>query len=83
MSNKGNAYVLATALYARDRSLPLGEIADQLYDCVDALDYGIDERKAELYARLAEKLTADMLFSRAVAAIELAMDATDRRFPRG
>lgn len=83
MSNKGNAYVLATALYARNKSLILGEIGDNLYDCVEALGYGSDERKADLYAQLAERLQANMLFSRAVLCIEVAMDSTDRRFPRG
>lgn len=83
MSNKGNAYVLATALYARDKSLPLEDMADNLYHCVEVLEYGEDERKADLYAQLAESLEDGMTFEHVVSAIEAAMDATDRRFPRG
>lgn len=83
MSNKGNAYALATALYARDRSLPIEEIADKLYDLVDALDYGEDEVKADLYAQLAEKLEGDTPFVLAVAIIEDSMNKTDERFGRG
>ena len=81
--NKGNAYVLATALYARDTSVPLEEMADNLYHCVEVLEYGEDERKADLYAQLAESLADGMTFEHVVSAIEAAMDSTDRRFPRG
>lgn len=79
-SNLGNAYALATALYARDRSLPIEDIAEQIYHCVDVLEFGEDERKADLYAQLAENLTADMGFETAVSYIEAAMDNTDRRY---
>lgn len=81
MSNLGNAYALATALYARDRSEPLEDIADNLYHVVDVIGYGYDERKADLYAQLAEQLKDGMPFEMAVAIIELAMDSTDRRYP--
>lgn len=83
MSNKGNAYVLAGALYARDTSLPLEEIADNIYHAVDVLEFGQDERKADLYAQLAEKLTIGMRFEEAVSIIEAAMDKTDERYGRG
>ena len=83
MSNKGNAYVLAIALYARDKSLPLEDMAENLYHCVDVLEYGEDERKADLYAQLAESLADGMTFEHVVSAIEVAMDSTDRRLPRG
>ena len=82
MSNLGNAYVLASALYARDRSLPLGEIADNIYDCVDAINFGIDERKADLYTQLEHKLTPTTTFLDAVDIIVLAMDRTDRSYPQ-
>lgn len=81
MSNLGNAYALASALYARDTSLPLGDIADQLYHAVDVLNFGQDERKAHLYAQLAERLTPDTLFADAVLTVERAMDNTDWDFP--
>lgn len=83
MSNKGNAYVLAIALYARDKSLPLEDMAENLYHCVDVLEYGEDERKADLYAQLAESLADGMTLEHVVSAIEVAMDSTDRRLPRG
>ena len=78
MSNLGNAYVLATALYARDKSKPLGDICEDLYDAVDALGFGTDERKADLYAQLAEQLTNTTSFSDAVVIISTAMDSTDK-----
>jgi len=81
MSNLGNAYAIALALYARDKSEPLGDIADKLYHVVDVIGYGSDERKADLYAQLAESLTDGMMFEHVVSAIEAAMDSTDRRYP--
>ena len=83
MSNKGNAYVLATALYARDRSLPLEDMAEQLYHCIEVLGYGSDERKADLYAQLADRLKDGMVFADVVVIIGTAMDNTDWRYPRG
>ena len=83
MSNLGNAYALATALYARDTSKPLEEICDNLYHCVDGLGFGTDERKADLYAQLAEQLTNGMPFEQAVNIIEKAMSSTDREVCRG
>ena len=83
MSNLGNAYALATVLYARDKQQPLEDIAGQLYHAVDALGYGSDERKADLYAQLAEKITVSTPFEEVVSITEAAMDNTDRRFPHG
>lgn len=83
MSNLGNAYVLATALYARDRSLPLEDMATNLYHCVEVIEFGEDERKADLYVQLAEQLTDGMPFEEVVSKIEAAMDNTNRRFPHG
>ena len=81
MSNLGNAYALAVALYARDKSLPLEEMGEQLYHCVDVLEFGQDERKADLYAQLAEKLKDGMPFALVVSIIKSSMDLTDRSFP--
>jgi hypothetical protein len=80
MSNKGNAYALATVLYARDTKLTIEELSDNIYHVVDVLEFGEDERKADLYAQLEENLTASLPFSQAVEIIEAAMDNTDRRF---
>ena len=81
MSNLGNAYAVATALYGRDTSLPLGDIGEQLYHTIDVLNFGQDERKAHLYAQLAERLTGDTAFADAVLLIERAMDNTDWDLP--
>lgn len=81
--NRGNAYALGCALYARDRDLPFEDIALNIYHAVDVLEFGEDERKADLYAQLEENLKAGMGFERVVNVIEAAMDKTDRRFPRG
>ena len=81
MSNLGNAYALATVLYARDTKLAIEELSENIYHAVDVLEFGEDERKADLYAQLEENLTASLPFNQAVEIIEAAMDNTDRRFP--
>lgn len=80
--NRGNAIVIGTMLYARDTSLPLEEIADGLYDVIDQLDFGSDERKADLYATLAESLTSDTPFEVATQIIERALDRVQARYPQ-
>ena len=82
-SNLGNAYVIALAIYARDTSLPLEDIADNLYHAVDVTEFGSEERKADLYAQLVDNLAPDTTFESAVSIIECAMDKTDRGFPHG
>jgi hypothetical protein len=67
-------------LYARDTKLTIEELSDNIYHVVDVLEFGEDERKADLYAQLEENLTASLPFSQAVEIIEAAMDNTDRRF---
>lgn len=83
MTQRGDAYALAIVLYGRDTDLPLDSIADNLYDTIEALDYGCDERKADLYAQLAEGLTQDTKFADAVEFISTAMTRTQLRYPRG
>ena len=83
MTQRGDAYALAIALYGRDTSEPIGDIADTLYDTVEALDYGSDERKADLYAQLAEGLTGETRFADAVEFITTAMTRTQLRYPHG
>jgi hypothetical protein len=83
MSNLGNAYALASALYARDKEAPIEAICDNLYHCVDGLGFGSEERKADLYAQLTERLTDGMPFEQVVEVIEAAMDSTDKEVARG
>lgn len=80
MSNKGNAYALATAIYAGTSDAPIVDIddlSDRVYRTLDRSPYGSDDAKADLYAQLADNLTADTTFERAVNIIEAAMDSTE------
>lgn len=78
MSNKGNAYALAAAIYADARGpvVDIDDLSDRIYRTLDKSPFGSDEAKADLYAQLAERLTADTSFERAVNIIEAAMDST-------
>lgn len=79
MSNKGNAYALATAIYADTRGpvVDVDDLSDRIYRTIDRTPFGSDDAKADLYAQLAEKLTATTTFERAVNVIEAAMDSTE------
>ena len=83
MANLGNAYALALALYTRDKQVPCEEKALNIYHCVDVMEFGDDERKADLYGQLEEQLTEGMPFEEVVSLIEAAMDKTDQRYPHG
>ena len=74
--NKGNAYALASAIYAGTRGplVDIDDLADRVYRTLAGTPWGYDELKADLYARLVEGLTADTTFERAVNVIEAAMD---------
>ena len=78
MSNKGNAYALALAIYAGTdtATVDVEDLSDRVYRTVDKSMFGNDEAKADLYAQLEEKLTAGTSFERAVNIIEAAMDST-------
>lgn len=78
MSNKGNAYALASAIYADTRGpvVDIDDLSDRIYRTLDRTAFGTDEAKADLYAQLAERLTANTSFERAVNIIEAAMDST-------
>lgn len=78
MSNKGNAYALASAIYADTRGpvVDIDDLSDRIYRTLDQTPFGTDEAKADLYAQLAERLTANTSFERAVNIIEAAMDST-------
>ena len=77
------AYALEGQLYARDKGQPLEAQGADLYELVDALGFGSDERKADLYAQLEEKLTGDTKFADAVTIIADAMFKTHMRYPHG
>lgn len=82
MSNKGNAYAVASAIYADTRGpvVDIDDLSDRLYRTIDATPFGSDDAKADLYAQLAERLTADTTFERAVNIIEAAMDNTEAHY---
>jgi hypothetical protein len=79
MSNKGNAYALASAIYAGTAGpvVDIDDLVDRVYRTIDKSPFGSDDAKADLYAQLAESLTADTTFERAVNIIEAAMDRTE------
>lgn len=79
----GEAYALAGQLYARDKSLPLEKQGVDLYELIDQIGFGSDERKADLYAQLEEKLTGDTKFADAVTITADAMFKTHMRYPHG
>lgn len=89
MSNRSNAMLVATAIYqGRVAARFGGEIAREdleqlVYDAVEAADFGSDERKADLYARLAENLMATTTFTAAWDIVEAAMDAVDEVISHG
>lgn len=81
MSNKGTAYAIASAIYAGTHDQPIvdiDELSDRLYRTLDKSHFGSDDAKADVYATLAESLTADTTFERAVNIIEAALDNTEQ-----
>lgn len=79
MTYRGQAYVLASAIYAGARGTAVvfvDDVADRVYASIDASVFRTDEAKADLYARLAERLTGDTPFATAVDIIECAMEQT-------
>jgi hypothetical protein len=77
---QGSAIILASALYLRDKTQPSEDLEDNIYAVVDVIGFGTDEHKADLYAQLAERLTAKTSFHEAVSIIEAAMYNTQKRF---
>lgn len=73
-SNLGNAYAVALAVVGKDE--------EAVYHAVEVVEFGSDERKADLYAQLAEKITVSTPFEEVVSITEAAMDNTDRRYPQ-
>jgi hypothetical protein len=81
MSNKGDAYVIATAIYAGTRHqavVDIDTLVERVYTVTGNGFLGTvsDEYKADLYAYLAEKLDAETTFEKAVAIIESGLQRT-------
>ena len=84
MTTRGTAYALATAIYAGTKGqaiVDIEELEHRVYRTVDGTAFGADEARADLYAQLAEKLTADTSFQSAVDIIQAAMDSTLQHLP--
>ena len=73
-SNLGNAYAVALAVVGKDE--------EAVYHAVEVVEFGSDERKADLYAQLAEKITVSTPFEEVVSITEAARDNTDWRYPQ-
>lgn len=82
MSNLGDSYAIACAIYTRGKNYLLEDKSEVLYDYMQAMDKP-DEWLADVYAQLEEKLTADTAFPMAVTIICDAMRSADERFIRG
>lgn len=79
MSNKGTAYALALAIYAGNQeACDVEDTGYRIYKTLDKSSFGSDEVKADVYAQLAEQLTATTTFERAVNIIEAALDSTEQ-----
>ena len=79
MTIAAKAFVIATSIYSKDpdgSTLPIEDLEDALYHAVDVCGFGSDEMKADLYAQLAEQLTATTKFQDAVGIIADAMEQT-------
>lgn len=86
-SNRGIAYVLAIAIYAGNKDkdvIDVEDVSDRIYSTLNRSEvFTHDEAKADLYAQLAEKLTADTPFKEAVEIIEAAVYQTYISMRRG
>lgn len=79
MSYRGAAYVVAAAIYAGSRNasvIIVDDYVERLQASIDDTVFRTDEAKADLYARLAERLTDETPFATAVDIIECAMEQT-------
>lgn len=85
MTTRGDAYVLASAIYAGTDGpiVDIDDVADRVYRTLDKSPLGSDDAKADLYAQLAEQLTATTSFQSAVDIIQAAMDNTLQYLPGG
>lgn len=79
MTYRGAAYVVAGAIFAGTRNavvVAIDDVAERVYAAIDDTVFRTDEAKADLYGRLAERLTVDTPFATAVDIIECAMEQT-------
>ena len=78
MTTRGDAYALASAIYAGPDgpTVDIDTLADSVYHTLAYSPLGCDEGKADLYAQLTERLKADTPFQDAVDIIQMAMDST-------
>lgn len=74
---------MASAIYAGTDGpiVDIDDLADRVYRTLDKSPIGCDDGKADLYAQLAERLTADTTFQSAVDIIQMAMDETLAHLP--
>lgn len=82
MSHRGDAYVIASAIYAGTKHqavLDIDVLTDRLYNTVSSLGWS-DEKAADVYAKLAERLQADTPFELAVSLCESAIKAAEVRY---
>lgn len=82
MTQRGDAYVIATAIYAGTKNkevVDIDELTDRLYSAVVVMGWS-EDFSADVYAQLAEKLSHDTPFEKAVAVIESALSKTGARF---
>lgn len=86
-SNRGIAYVLATAIYAGNKdkeTIDVDDVSDRIYHTLNRSEvFTYDEAKADLYAQLAEQLTPTTPFKEAVEIIETAVYQTYISLRRG
>lgn len=85
MTTRGDAYALALAIYAGTDGpvVDIDDLADRVYRTLDRTPLGCDDAKADLYAQLAERLTAETTFQSAVDIIQMAMNETLAAIPGG
>lgn len=82
MSFQAEAMVIAGTIYAKPRTT-MEQHESALYATVDSLLELSDVAKADLYARLAERLTADTTFTEAETIIARALIENRKVYPHG
>lgn len=82
VTTKGDAYAIATAIYAGTRgqeTVDIEELSERLYRAVEYSGFYTDEAKADLYAQLEESLRHDTPFDIVVDVITVCMERTIER----
>lgn len=79
LSSRGLAYVLTVAIYAGNRDVvDVANTSDRIYKAININpSFNSDEARADVYAQLAEKLTAATPFKDAVHIVETALYNTE------